>query len=73
MFEITKKIGASKIYTSYTSHTSASKLRPTGVISFIRKEPISDDVFTSLKQELSAIGVKLSYKQEKGLRCAVFL
>jgi hypothetical protein len=72
MFDITQKIGLSKIYTDYTNDTSASRLKPTGKISFIRKDPISDEMFNSLKEELSTIGVKIfSKKQEKGPKCAV--
>jgi hypothetical protein len=74
MFDMAHKIATCKIYTSYTSSTSTSKLKPTGVLSFIRKDPISDDVVNSLKQELSTIGIKIySYKSDKGLKCAVML
>jgi hypothetical protein len=42
MFETARKIGICKIYTSYASTGSSAKLKPTGVLSFVRKDPISD-------------------------------
>lgn len=42
MFEIARKIGIVKVYTSYTMQTSAAKLKPTGILSFIRKDDIPD-------------------------------
>ncbi len=42
MFEIARNSGVCKIYTSYTATTSKGKLKPTGVLSFIRNEEISE-------------------------------
>lgn len=41
MFEIARKVGVVKVYTSYTSVVSTGKLKPTGILSFIRKDDIS--------------------------------
>jgi hypothetical protein len=43
LFDIARKIGICKIYTSYTSSGSNAKLKPNGVLSFVRKEPISEN------------------------------
>lgn len=72
MFEISRKVGICKIYTSYTSALSSAKLKPTGVLSFVRKDPISEQEFNTLKEELAAIGVKIyNYSPDKGLKCAM--
>ena len=74
MFEIARTVGVVKIYTSYTSVTSSGKLKPNGILSFIRKNDISEAEFASLQQNLDVIGVKLSpYKAEKGIKCSVIL
>jgi hypothetical protein len=43
MFEIANKIAICKIYTCYTSKSSTGKLKPTGVLSFMKTEPISEE------------------------------
>jgi len=74
MFDIARKIAICKVYTSYNNTTSSAKLKPTGVLSFIRKDPISEAEYNTLKQELGTIGVKIyPYSPEKGLKCAVIL
>lgn len=74
MFEIARKVGVVKVYTSYTSVTSTGKLKPNGILSFIRKDDISEGEFAGLLSELDVIGVKLSpYKPEKGVKCSVIL
>lgn len=42
LFEISKKSGVCKIYTSYTSSLSTAKIKSTGKLSFIRKDPITE-------------------------------
>lgn len=42
MFDIARKVGVCKIYTSYTSQISSGKLKPSGVLSFVRKDPITE-------------------------------
>ena len=74
MFEIARKVGVVKVYTSYTSVTSTGKLKPNGILSFIRKNDISEAEFAGLQSELEGIGVKLSpYKPEKGIKCSIIL
>ena len=74
MFEISRKVGICKIYTSYTSTLSSAKLKPTGVLSFVRKDPITEQEFNVLKEELAAIGVKIyTYTPDKGLKCALVI
>ena len=74
MFEIAKTVGICKIYTSYTATTSKGKLKPTGVLSFIRSDDISENEFNKLKNELAGIGIKISpYISDKGLKCTVHI
>jgi hypothetical protein len=42
LFDIARKVGICKIYTSYTSTGSSAKLKPNGVLSFVRKDPITE-------------------------------
>jgi hypothetical protein len=42
LFDAAKKIGICKIYTSYGSGARA-KLKPTGLLSFIREDPIPEN------------------------------
>lgn len=63
-----------KIYTSYTSNLSTGKLKPNGLLSFIRKDPLSDNEFNTLKKDLSAIGANIyEYNPDRGLKCSVLL
>lgn len=74
MFELARTVGVVKVYTSYTSTTSTGKLKPNGIISFIRKEDVSEKEFAELSEKLNEIGVKLSpYKPDKGIKCSVIL
>lgn len=41
MFDLARNIGVCKIYTNYTSPFSSGKLKPSGVLSFVRKEDIT--------------------------------
>ena len=59
MFEIARTFGVVKIYDSYTSVTSSGKLKPNGILSFIRRDDLSGAEFASLQQSLDAISVKL--------------
>ena len=60
MFELARTIGFVNIYASYTSAISTGKLKPNGILSFIRKEDISEQEFAELSEKLLEIGVKLS-------------
>lgn len=75
MFEVAKDYGMCKIYTSYTATTSKGKLKPTGVLSFIRNSEISETQFAKLKKELEdKVSVKIyPYVSDKGLKCSVFI
>lgn len=50
MFDMARKIGVLKVYTSYTSSLAAGKLKSTGLLSFIRKDPITEQEMNSLKE-----------------------
>lgn len=50
MFEIARKVGVVKVYTSYTMATSAGKLKPNGIISFIRKDDITEKELETLQK-----------------------
>lgn len=50
MFEIARKVGVVKVYTSYTMATSAGKLKPNGIISFIRKDDITEKELDTLQK-----------------------
>ena len=74
MFEIARKVGVVKVYTSYTSVTSTGKLKPNGILSFIRKNDISEAEFAGLQNDLENIKIKISlYKPEKGVKCSIIL
>ena len=59
MFEIARTFGVVKMDNSYTSVTSSGKLKPNGILSFIRRDDLSGAEFASLQQSLDAISVKL--------------
>jgi len=42
IFEAAIKIGTCKLYTNYQGATASRKLKPKGVLSFIRKEELSE-------------------------------
>lgn len=72
MFDMVRKVGICKIYTSYPP--GKSNVKPTGVISFIRQKQLSQDEFNSLKDELQSIGIKIyPYAPDKGIKCSVIL
>ncbi len=74
LFDIARKVGICKIYTSYTSNGSNAKLKPKGVLSFVRKDPITEQQFNILKEELKGIDINIYvYNPDKGLKCAVNL
>ena len=65
------KIGICKLYTSYSSGPRG-KLKPNGVLSFIRREPIPEPEFKALSEALKNMGVKISnYVHDKGLKCSI--
>jgi hypothetical protein len=73
LFEECRKIGYCKLYTNYSSGPRG-KLKPNGVLSFIRKENISEADFKSLSENLKALGIKIyAYVHEKGLKCSINL
>lgn len=73
LFEFARKIGPNKLYTSYGSG-ARSKLKPTGLLSFIRKEVIAEGDFNRLTEDLATIGIKIStYVQERGLKVSLNL
>jgi hypothetical protein len=73
LFEIARKIGICKLYTSYGIGTRG-KLKSTGLLSYIRKDEISEADFKLLTEELKAIGIKIfTYVQEKGTKVSLNL
>jgi len=73
LFEIANEISICKIYTSYGSGTRA-KLKTTGLLSFIRKDPIPEDKFKDLENKLNQIGIKIStYIHDKGTKVSLNL
>jgi hypothetical protein len=73
LFEECRKIGFCKLYTNYGSG-ARGKLKPNGVLSFIRKENISENEFKTLSENLKALGIKIhNYIHEKGLKCSINL
>ena len=73
LFEIANEISICKIYTSYGSGTRA-KLKSTGLLSFIRKDPIPEGQFKDLEGKLNQIGIKIStYIHDKGTKVSLNL
>lgn len=73
LFEIARKIGICKLYTSYGAG-SRGKLKSTGLLSFIRKDDINEVDFKFLTEELKAIGIKINnYVQDKGTKVSLNL
>lgn len=73
LFEISRKIGPSKLYTNYASGARA-KLKPNGLLSFIRKDPIPETDFQRLAKELEEIGIRISrYEQDRGTKVSMNL
>lgn len=73
LFEECRKIGFCKLYTNYSSGPRG-KLKPNGVLSFIRKENIPEAEFKTLSESLKALGIKINnYVHEKGLKCSINL
>lgn len=73
LFEIASQISICKIYTSYGNASGArSKLKSTGLLSFIRKEPISEQDYKKLSDKLNTIGIKISaYIHDKGTKVSL--
>lgn len=68
-----RKLGFCKLYTNYSSGPRG-KLKPNGVLSFIRKENIPEADFKALAEDLKSIGIKINnYVHEKGLKCSINL
>lgn len=73
LFEECLKFGMCKIYTKYFAG-NRGKLKPTGILSFIRKNDITPDEFKTLSTNLSALGIKISnYVSDKGVKCSIKL
>lgn len=73
LFEISRKIGPSKLYTNYASGTRA-KLKPNGLLSFIRRDPIPEADYQRLAKELEEIGIRISkYEQDRGTKVSMNL
>lgn len=73
LFEIANEISICKIYTSYGSGTRA-KLKSTGLLSFIRKDPIPEEQFKGLEGKLNQINIKIStYIHDKGTKVSLNL
>lgn len=65
LFDAAKKLGICKIYSSY-GNGNRGKLRTNGLLSYFRKEPISQPEFQSLEDELQPLGIKISvYAHDK--------
>ena len=73
LFEECRKVGVCKLYTSYSSGPRG-KLKPNGVLSFIRREDIPELEFKQLSENLKALGIKINnYVHDKGLKCSINL
>jgi hypothetical protein len=73
LFEECRKIGFCKLYTNYSSGPRG-KLKPNGILSFIRKENIPETDFKTLSENLKTLGIKIQdYIHEKGLKCSINL
>lgn len=71
LFEECRKIGICKLYTSY-SNGPRGVLKPNGVLSFIRKEPITEGEFAQLTANLKELGIKIfNYIHERGVKCSI--
>lgn len=72
VFEAARKIGICKLYTNYQGATALRKLKSKGVLSFIRKDELTEEQFKSLEQDLKEKEVKISpYVSDKGLKCSI--
>lgn len=66
-----RKVGYCKLYTNYSSGPRG-KLKPNGVLSFIRREPIPENDVRTLTENLKALGIKIqTYIHDKGLKCSI--
>jgi len=73
LFEECRKLGFCKLYTSYTTGPRG-KLKPNGVLSFIRKDAIIENDFKNLSEKLKELGIKIhTYIHDKGLKCSINL
>jgi hypothetical protein len=72
IFDAARKIGICKLYTNYQGATALRKLKPKGVLSFIRKDELTPEEFKQLQQDLQKEDVKISpYVSDKGLKCSI--
>lgn len=73
LFEAANKVGLCKIYTSYGGGTRG-KLKPTGLLSFIRKDPIKEADYAKMTEDLKALGIKIfPYVHDKGMKVSLNL
>ena len=71
LFDAAKQIGVCKLYTSYANTTRGS-VKPNGVLSFIRREELSEQEFNGLKERLEKLGITIEkYIAEKDLKCSI--
>lgn len=73
LFLAAYKIGICKLYTSYGSG-SKSKLKSTGLLSFMRTDDIPPPQFKRLEDELKGLGIKIyPYVHDKGMKISLNL
>lgn len=73
LFQACRTIGFCKLYTNYSAGPRG-KLKPNGVLSFIRKENIPEGDYKVLTEKLKNLGIKIhNYIHEKGLKCSITL
>lgn len=73
LFEAANQVGLCKIYTNYGGG-SRGKLKPTGLLSFIRKDPIKEADYIALTAALKGLGIKISpYVHDKGMKVSLNL
>ena len=72
IFDAARRIGICKLYTNYLGASALRKLKPKGVLSFIRKDELTAEEFKQLQQDLLKEEVKISpYVSDKGLKCSI--
>jgi len=73
LFEAANYVGLCKIYTNYGGG-SRGKLKSTGLLSFIRKEPIKESDYNTLTEALKNLGIKIyPYVHDKGMKVSLNL
>jgi hypothetical protein len=72
LFEQAMKIAMCKIYTSYMKSSAKAKVKPTGVLSFIKKEEIPRKDYKIFQEKLSELGIQIYlYRPDKGNKCSL--